>query len=94
MALGYLGWLYHTRSEDVEAQRIFDQELKVAEEVYGQDSRQMVPVLETLAHFYADRNDFLNAEAFAKDELKLVQKNAGSDNLSYSRGSWLWGLCI
>jgi len=51
MALGFLGTLYHNRKDDADAERTFEEQLKVAEEVYGEGSPKICPMLQTLARF-------------------------------------------
>jgi tetratricopeptide (TPR) repeat protein len=86
MALGFLGTLYHNRKDDADAERTFEEQLKVAEEVYGEVSPKICPVLQTLVRFYLERGDAPRAESFAQQELTLAEKNAGNDNFSYSMG--------
>ena len=58
----------------------------MAEEVYGEGSPKICPMLQTLARFYLERGDAPRAESFAQQELTLAEKNAGNDNFSYSIG--------
>lgn len=83
-SLGILGTLYRHHNDDADAERIFELQLKAAEEVYGEGSPKICPVLETMARFYSERGDGARAESFAQQELALAEKNAGNDNFSYS----------
>jgi tetratricopeptide (TPR) repeat protein len=84
MSLGFLGSLYYNRKDLADAQDTFERQLKVAEEVYGPASPQLSPTLEMLSRLSLERGDTASAESFAQQDLTLSEKNAATDNLSYS----------
>jgi tetratricopeptide (TPR) repeat protein len=86
MSLGYLGSMYFSRKDYPDAQATFERQLKVAEEVYGPASPQTIPVLESLTRLAMAEEKWESAESFAQQEFHLSEKNAGTDNMSYSIG--------
>jgi tetratricopeptide (TPR) repeat protein len=85
MSLGFLGALYFNRKDYADAQATAEQQLKVAEEVYGVGSPRICPTLEILARMALEQGDFARAEFFAQENLAISEKNAGDDSFSYSK---------
>jgi tetratricopeptide (TPR) repeat protein len=86
MSLGFLSAAYYNRKDLADTQATIVQQLKAAEEVYGPDSPQMSPVLESMARMSLELGDTAKAESFAQQALKLNEKNMGDNSMGYSMG--------
>jgi tetratricopeptide (TPR) repeat protein len=84
MSLGFLSAAYYNRKDLADTQATIAQQLKAAEEVYGPDSPQMSPVLESMARMSLELGDTAKAESFGQQALKLNEKNMGDTSMGYS----------
>lgn len=84
LALGYLASLYAIRKDYPDSQATYERSLKTAEEVYGAGASQVGQVLEALTRLNLEQGDRAKAETYAKQNLTIAEKNAGTNSFSYS----------
>lgn len=85
-SLGELGRLYTVRGRFVDAEPLFEEELRVKEAAIGQDSIEIVPELGSMIHFYLAYGTAGKAEPLTEHLLVLVGRRL-KEQMSRAQGS-------